>query len=102
MLGLRSAPSPPKTEGEGLKGGGSTVSAPWLPDVSGVEPAPDQRADIAAVLGAELGARRRSGGMMATGLAPQHLSSVDVVGDCRLGRQRASLVDRRIDILALP
>ena len=40
--------------------------------------------------------------MMAARLASQHLSPVDVVGDCRLGRQRTGLVDRRIDILPLP
>ena len=40
--------------------------------------------------------------MMAAGLTPQHLSAIDVVGDCRLGRQRTRLVDRRVDILPLP
>ena len=73
-----------------------------LADIFGVEPTCDQRADIIAILGAELGARCRVGGMMAARLALQHLSPVNVVGDCRLGRQRAGLVDRRIDILALP
>ena len=67
-----------------------------------VEPTRHQRADIAAVLGAELGARGRSGGMVATGLAAQHLSAIDVVGDRRLGCQCAGLVDRGVDILASP
>ena len=39
---------------------------------------------------------------MAACLASQHLAAVDVVGDRRLGRQRAGLVDRRVDILPLP
>jgi len=40
--------------------------------------------------------------MMATGLTPHHLAPVDVVGDCGLGRQGTSLVDRRVDVLPLP
>ena len=40
--------------------------------------------------------------MMTSRLTPHHLSPVDVIGDRRLGRQRASLVDRRVDILPLP
>jgi hypothetical protein len=40
--------------------------------------------------------------MMAAGLAPEHLAAIDVIRDRRLGRQRTSFVDRRIDILPAP
>ena len=73
-----------------------------VPDEPRVEPTADQRADICAVLGAELGAGCDAGGVMATCLSSQDLASVDVVGDCRLGRQGTCLVYRHIDILSLP
>ncbi len=71
-------------------------------DEPGVQPASHQRADIDAVLGAELGARRGASRMMAARLTLQHLAAVNVVGDRRLGRQRTRLVYRRIDILPAP
>src|SRR6202023_2632851 len=67
-----------------------------------IQPPRHQRADIGAVLGTELGTGRRSGCVMATCLTSNNLAPVDVVRDCRFGRQRTSLVDRRIDILPLP
>ena len=71
-----------------------------FPDVFRIEPTPDQRADIGAVPGAELGARRRAGSVMTARVPLQHLAAIDVIRDRRFGRQRARLMDRRVDILA--
>src|SRR5438552_7364974 len=68
--------------------------------VFGIEAAADQRANVIAVTGTELGARAGSRGMVTTGVTLQHLAAIDVVGDRRFRGQRAGLVDRRIDVLA--
>src|SRR5438045_7434682 len=65
-----------------------------FPDVFGIEPAADQGANVIAVTGSELGTRGRPGGMVTAGVSLQHLTAVDVIGDGRLRRQRARLMDR--------
>ena len=61
-------------------------------NISGIEPARDERQNILAVFTAKLGARRRRCGVVTSGLAPDHFISININRHRSLGGEGAGIV----------